>query len=166
MKHQKSIAFRAVRIIVITAVAFSVVVYVHLRRQSAAPEVEPSAHVVELADGATLEEMLTRTPVVLVSFGGETCSHCKALKSHLHQLSNAYPKALRVVLVDVYTHMKLARESGVEAIPDTRLYVGGKSVDHRLGYQNHEALYEWLRPHIVAAAYTHTHHDDHGHDHE
>lgn len=41
VKTQKSIAFRAVRIIVITAVAFAVVVYVHLRRQSAAPEVEP-----------------------------------------------------------------------------------------------------------------------------
>ncbi|MFW5803265.1 MAG: thioredoxin family protein, partial [Verrucomicrobiota bacterium] len=156
MKTPKSIAFRAIRILVITAVAFAGIVYVHLRRQEAASEVDPSARVVALAEGEELEPLLARAPVVVVSFGGEECSHCQALKPHLHQLADAHPEDLRVVLVDAYTHTAPAREAGVEAIPDTRIYVGGKSVDRRLGYQSHEALQEWLKPHIAAAAYMHT----------
>ncbi|AKJ64841.1 thioredoxin family protein [Kiritimatiella glycovorans] len=165
MTTKKSILFRAVRILVITAVAFAVIVVVQLHRQKAAREVVPSAHVVELAEDANLDDLLTGTPLVLVSYGGEACGHCRALKPNLHRLADALPGTMRVVLVDTDTHRALARESGVEAIPDTRLYVGGKSTDRRLGYQDDNALKEWLRPHIAAAAFIHTD-DHHGHGHE
>jgi thiol-disulfide isomerase/thioredoxin len=163
MKTPKNLLFRAVRIVVITAAAFAVIVYVHLRRQARSLELEPSARVVELAAGADVAPLLGGSPVVLLSFGADWCGNCKAMKPHLHRLADAHPNALSVVLVDVDAHPKLAADNGVKAVPDTRLYVGGKAVEGRKGYQTREALDEWLRPHIVAAAYSHSH--DHGHNH-
>ncbi len=163
MKGPQSIVFRAVRIVVITAVAFAVIVFVHLRRQGASHRMEPSARVVELAEGAQVAPLLGCSPVVLLSFAADWCGSCQAMKPHLHRLGDAHPNALSVVLIDIDAHPTLARESGVEAVPDTRLYVGGKAIDGRRGYQTHEVLYEWLRPHVVAAAYSHTHDHEHGH---
>jgi thiol-disulfide isomerase/thioredoxin len=172
MKKPRSIAFRAARVLVITAVAFAVIVIVHRHRQAA---VKPSSRVVALAQGAALAPLLAGTPVALVSFGADGCGSCQALKPLLHQLADAHPKTLSVILVDVGAHAALALESGVKAVPDTRLYVGGKLVDGRTGAQTRETLDEWLRPHIVSAAYSHSHdhdghdhegHDHHGHDHE
>jgi thioredoxin 1 len=160
----KSIAFRALRIVVITAAAFAVIVYVHHRLQARAPQDKPSPRVVELGEGGTLDALLARSPVVLVSFGADGCGQCKALKSNLHRMAEAHPRALTVVLVDVDAHPALVREAEVQGVPDTRLYAGGKPVDRRKGYQTQEALHEWLRPHMAAAAYSHTH-DHHGHDH-
>ncbi len=168
MKGSKSIAFRALRILVITGAVFAVIVYVHHRLQATAPHAESSERVVELAEGAQLDALLARSPVALVSFGAEWCGNCQPLKPHLHQLADEHSQALTVVLVDVDAHPALARESGVQGVPDTRLYVGGKPADRRAGYQTHEALHEWLRPHIAAAAYSHSHdhQDHHGHDHK
>jgi thioredoxin 1 len=163
MNSPKNFAFRAMRVIVITAVLFAGIVYVHLHRQ--APEVKPSPRVVVLAEGADLDALLARTPLVLVRFEAVWCSNCKALDPHLNRLADAHPEALTVVNVDVDAHPALALTSRVVAVPDTHLYVGGKPADRRIGYQTREALHEWLRPHIVAAAYSHAHdHGQHGHD--
>jgi thiol-disulfide isomerase/thioredoxin len=178
MSKPRSIAFRAARVLVITAALFAVIVTVFLSLQKR--PVAPSPRVEVLAEGAELAPLLARTPVALVSFGADWCGSCQALKPHLHRLADTHAAALSVVLVDVDAHPALARESGVEAVPDTRLYAGGKLVDGRTGVQTQEALDEWLRPHIVSAAYSHTHdhdghdhdghdhdrHDHHGHDHE
>jgi thioredoxin-like negative regulator of GroEL len=169
MKGPKSIVFRAVRIVVISAVAFAVIVAIHLRRQGTSQRTEPSARVVELAEGADVAPLLGGSPVVLLSFGADWCGNCKAMKPHLHRLADAHPNALSVVLVDVDARPKLAADNGAKAVPDTRLYVGGKALDGRKGYQTREALDDWLRPHVVAAAYSHTHdhdHDHRGHKHE
>jgi hypothetical protein len=44
MKMPKNIVFRAIRIVVITAVAFAVIVYVHMRRQATTADAEPCAN--------------------------------------------------------------------------------------------------------------------------
>ncbi len=44
MKMPKNIVFRAIRIVVITAVAFAVIVYIHMRRQAATADVAPCTY--------------------------------------------------------------------------------------------------------------------------
>jgi thioredoxin 1 len=168
MNSPKSIAFRAARVLVITAALFAVILTVFLSLQKR--PVAPSPRVEVLAEGAELAPLLARTPVVLVSFGAEWCGNCKALKPHLHRLADAYAEALSVVLVDVDVHPALAKESEVKAVPDTRLYAGGKPASRREGHQTVEALTGWVTPHILSAAYAQPQgqagHDHHGHDHD
>lgn len=166
MKNSKSILFRAVRIVAITGIALAVIVFTQMRRQASAHEVDPLGRVVELAEGEHLAEQLSAAPITLVSYGIRSCGQSQVMRSNLQKLAEAYPVRLRVVLVDVNTHAGLASEAWVKSLPDTRLYLGGKPADQRIGAASIENLNSWVSPCIAKAGnyLDWPAGDDHGHD--
>jgi thioredoxin 1 len=82
----------------------------------------------------------TREGLVLVDFFADWCGPCKMLAPVLEKLAAFYGDKLAVYKVNVDNDIDLARQFNVVSIPSLFLLKDGKVVNSTMGFQNLEAL--------------------------
>ena len=93
----------------------------------------------EIINRTNFEEK-TKEGLVLVDFFADWCGPCKMLAPVLEKLAALYSDELAVYKVNVDNDLDLARKFGVVSIPSLFLLKDGEVVNQTLGYQNLEAL--------------------------
>lgn len=81
-------------------------------------------------------KVLANDKLVLVDFWAEWCPPCRAMAPTLDALAHELDDKFDVVKVDVEAsadNAALARERGVQGIPNMQLFRGGKHVDTIIG---------------------------------
>lgn len=86
----------------------------------------PPKELIELKAKADLKEILSRNDVVLVDFYSDRCPPCRKLKPIIHEIATEYAGRAAVVSVNVYDFPGLAQQQGIRAIPDVKIFKGGK----------------------------------------
>lgn len=71
---------------------------------------------------------------VFVDFGAEWCAYCKLAEPFVEQLAVEYNGRVFVVRIDVDEASALAREYGVQSIPQFSVFKEGKLVESLIGY--------------------------------
>ncbi len=84
------------------------------------------------------------TVPVLVDFSATWCGPCKLLAPELEALAKQRGDRLRVVQIDVDQHGPIAQSHGVSAVPDVRLWMGGKEVASFVGFRSQTAIATWI----------------------
>lgn len=106
----------------------------------AAVNFTPSEHVVHITESADFEKVLAENDVVLVDFHAPSCGACRRLKPTIHSLADGFVGRAAVVAVNVDAAGDLARESGVDAIPDVRFFKAGKEHERVIGARSEADL--------------------------
>ncbi|MBR2701545.1 MAG: thioredoxin [Erysipelotrichaceae bacterium] len=93
----------------------------------------------EIINTSNFEEK-TREGLVLVDFFANWCGPCKMLAPVLEKLAAFYGDKLAVYKVNVDNDIDLARQFNVVSIPSLFLLKDGEVVNSTMGFQNLEAL--------------------------
>ena len=93
----------------------------------------------EIINTSNFEEK-TREGLVLVDFFADWCGPCKMLALVLEKLAAFYGDKLAVYKVNVDNDIDLARQFNVVSIPSLFLLKDGEVVNSTMGFQNLEAL--------------------------
>ncbi|MBE6115760.1 MAG: thioredoxin [Erysipelotrichaceae bacterium] len=93
----------------------------------------------EIINTSNFEEK-TREGLVLVDFFADWCGPCKMLAPVLEKLAAFYGDKLAVYKVNVDNDIDLARQFNVVSIPSLFLLKDGEVVNSTMGFQNLEAL--------------------------
>ena len=86
---------------------------------------------------------------VLVDFNATWCPPCQLLKPVIEQYAKANAATVSVVAIDTDQHAEVARQNGVQGIPDLRLFVNGAQVAARTGYVDGEGLSAWVAANLT-----------------
>jgi len=101
--------------------------------------------------GSFLEFANEPDRVVLVDFWAPWCRPCVQMVPELESIARQFPNEVSVVKVDVdeNANSAIARYFDVSAIPDLRVFVNGKPVEHIAGYRSSRQFIDILSPHIA-----------------
>jgi len=92
--------------------------------------------------------VLDSDKVVLVDFWAEWCGPCLAVAPTLEELAKEHEGKLVVAKVDVDTNRALAQQYGIKAIPNMKIFKGGKLVDELVGAAAKEKIEAKIKPHF------------------
>jgi thioredoxin 1 len=87
-------------------------------------------------------EVLKSEEKVLVDFYGETCGPCKVMASIIEGCESDL--GVKVVKIDAFDNMDLAKQHGVTSIPRFFLYENGSILRDFAGVKNKDELKAWL----------------------
>ncbi len=82
------------------------------------------------------EKVLKSKKVVLVDFWAEWCPPCRAMAPALHSIAESMDKDVDVVKINIEDsadNTNLAREYGVQSIPNMNVFKDGNVVDQIIG---------------------------------
>ena len=93
------------------------------------------------------ELVLNSKGLVLVDFFATWCGPCKMLAPILEEVAKDVPEC-KIYKVDVDEEGELAANYKVQSIPDLVLFLDGKPIEVKLGYQPKPVLVNWLKSHL------------------
>jgi rhodanese-related sulfurtransferase/thiol-disulfide isomerase/thioredoxin len=85
----------------------------------------------------------SRARPIVVDYHATWCPPCRMLGPELEAVA-ARRTDLSLVKIDVDEHPSVAREQGVEGIPDVRLWNGGREVGRFVGYRGQQDILAWI----------------------
>ena len=88
--------------------------------------------------------LISDNDVVLVDFYADWCPPCKQLKPTIHRLADEFEGRAVVAAVNVEENSELAREHGISAIPDVRIFKLGEQAGQFTGVRAKEVYAERL----------------------
>ena len=86
--------------------------------------------------------------VVMVDFWATWCGPCKKMNPVLEQIADSLQGKVKFGKVDTDKNSSLSKMFGIQYIPTTIIFVDGKAVDRKSGYQSYEVLMARLAPYI------------------
>ncbi|PLW92923.1 MAG: thioredoxin [Marinilabiliales bacterium] len=86
--------------------------------------------------------------IVLVDFWATWCGPCKRMNPVIEQLADSLQGQIKVGKVDTDHNSSLSKMFGIQYIPTTIIFVDGKAVDRKSGYQSLEQLIARLSPYL------------------
>lgn len=90
------------------------------------PEGPPGGKVGVLTEAAFGESALGSDVPVAVSFRSKFCSACKLFRSKLEDASVKFDGKMKFYEIDINEASRVADRYGIEALPTTHIFVGGK----------------------------------------
>ncbi|RMH73312.1 MAG: thioredoxin [Gemmatimonadetes bacterium] len=82
---------------------------------------------------------------VVVDFWAEWCAPCRVLAPVLEKLAQKHHKDWVLVKVNTDQFPQIAREYGIQGIPNVKLFVDGKVVDEFVGALPEQMIEQWLK---------------------
>jgi thioredoxin 1 len=105
----------------------------------------PSPYIRHVPDLVALEALLATSQVpVLIDFFADWCGPCRRLAPELAALAEAWKDNAIVIKVNVDNQPDMAEHFRVSAIPDMRVFVGGKQRDAVVGFRPKDELHAIL----------------------
>lgn len=96
----------------------------------------PNGLVALLKTEAEFNDFIKSAPIAVVKFGAEWCSPCCAFRPDLLKQAGYFAdRGVKYAEVDVDELGKMARDLGVESIPDVRVYLDGREYERIVGYE-------------------------------
>ncbi|MBX2865276.1 MAG: thioredoxin [Leptolyngbyaceae cyanobacterium MAG.088] len=86
-----------------------------------------------IPDEATLDNLLTSQPVVVMDCTASWCGPCKLVAPLMDQLAEEYGDQVTVVKIDVDTNKPIAKRFGIKSIPAVLFFKQGEQVDTVIG---------------------------------
>lgn len=103
------------------------------------------SHYVPTVTAADFDEVVLRSPLpVLVDFGAEWCSPCRAMEPIVHALAAEHAGRVRVVMVDADASAAIAARYRVRALPTVITFHGGKEHGRHTGATSKATLLRLL----------------------
>jgi thioredoxin 2 len=103
------------------------------------------------ADGATWDEALDSSKLVLVDFWADWCQPCRMVSPVLEKLAGEFAGKLKLVKLDTEAAPDVAGRFQVQGIPLMILFRDGEEIDRRVGARPESDLRPWLEQHLAAA---------------
>ena len=85
--------------------------------------------------------------VVLVDFYTTTCGPCRQLAPVLSQFEQQVGGRVRIVKINV--ELPGGQKFGIRSVPTLVLFVDGREVDTRQGFQNANQLHAMVQPYVT-----------------
>jgi thioredoxin len=102
-------------------------------------------NIIDITDADEFQRAVLNSPVpVVVDFWAEWCGPCSVVAPELAILAASYGEEIRVVKVDVDTHVDIAARYGVMSIPTIVLFRSGERVAASVGAKRARDLEEEL----------------------
>ncbi|MBN2728649.1 MAG: thioredoxin [Bacteroidales bacterium] len=86
--------------------------------------------------------------VVMVDFWATWCGPCKKMNPVIEQIADSLQGKVKFGKVDTDKNPSLSKMFGIQYIPTTIIFVDGKAMDRKSGYQSLQQLMERLSPYI------------------
>lgn len=86
--------------------------------------------------------------VVMVDFWATWCGPCKRMNPVIEQIADSLQGKVKFGKVNTDKNRSLSKMFGIQYIPTTIIFVDGKAMDRKSGYQSFQQLMERLSPYI------------------
>ena len=86
-----------------------------------------------VADEATLDNLITSEPLVVVDCTASWCGPCKLVAPLMDQLADEYDERVSVVKLDIDDNKAVAKRFGIKSIPAVLFFKQGEQVDTVIG---------------------------------
>jgi thioredoxin 1 len=110
--------------------------------QSFAQETKPVT-----LDTETFDDFIS-SGIVLVDFWATWCGPCKKMNPVIEQLADSLDGQIKVGKVDTDKNASLSKMFGIQYIPTTIIFVDGKAMDRKSGFQSLSQLMDRLSPYL------------------
>jgi putative thioredoxin len=109
----------------------------------------PAAHEISNFDQDVLAR--SNTTPVLVDFWAPWCGPCRSLKPILERAAESATGSWILLAINVDNHPDLARQFGIQSIPNVKLFWKGKAVAEFSGALSEDEFKKWMTEHLAAA---------------
>ena len=99
----------------------------------------------EVSDFNTEVVERSRTIPVLVDFWAEWCGPCKMLGPVIESLAERHRDRWKLVKVNTEVHTDIARQYGIQGIPNVKMFVDGEVKDEFTGALPEPMIEQWLK---------------------
>ncbi len=88
------------------------------------------------------DEVLKSDIPVVVDFWAPWCGPCQMIAPILEEIAQEYNGKIKIVKVNVQENQNLARQYGIMAIPNLKMFKKGQIIDEIIGVQSKEMISE------------------------
>ena len=101
-----------------------------------------------VADEATLDNLITSEPLVVVDCTASWCGPCKLVAPLMDQLADEYDERVSVVKLDIDDNKAVAKRFGIKSIPAVLFFKQGEQVDTVIGAKPYSEFSSTLAKHL------------------
>lgn len=101
-----------------------------------------------IPDEATLDSLLTSTPLVVMDCTASWCGPCKLVAPLMDQLSDEFGDQATVIKLDIDNNKAVAKRFGIKSIPAVLFFKQGEHIDTVIGAKPYSEFQEALTKHL------------------
>ncbi|MEM1239668.1 MAG: thioredoxin [Cyanobacteria bacterium P01_H01_bin.26] len=101
-----------------------------------------------IPDEATLDDLLTSQPLVVMDCTASWCGPCKLVAPLMDQLADEYGDQVTVVKLDIDNNRSVAKRFGIKSIPAVMFFKQGEQVDTVIGAKPYSEFSDTLAKHL------------------
>ncbi|MEO0351228.1 MAG: thioredoxin [Cyanobacteria bacterium P01_A01_bin.15] len=101
-----------------------------------------------IPDEATLDDLLTSQPLVVMDCTASWCGPCKLVAPLMDQLADEYGDQVTVVKLDIDNNKSVAKRFGIKSIPAVMFFKQGEQVDTVIGAKPYSEFSDTLAKHL------------------
>ncbi|MEM9807001.1 MAG: thioredoxin [Cyanobacteria bacterium P01_D01_bin.56] len=101
-----------------------------------------------IPDEATLDSLLSSTPLVVMDCTASWCGPCKLVAPLMDQLSDEFGDQATVVKLDIDNNKSVAKRFGIKSIPAVLFFKQGEHVDTVIGAKPYGEFQQTLTNHL------------------